>query len=134
MAISYSDAAARWLWARGRTAEALPWFLDAERVGFDFPGAHLNAAAALAASGDPDGALDGFLAACRLAPYDPEPRARLAIFLAAAGRPRDAALWFERAFKAEPTAALAADASRAWALAGDGSRSLEWRRRAGGAG
>lgn len=131
MAVSYSDAAARWLWTHGRTREALPWFLDAARVGFDVPGAHLNAATALAAAGDLDGALDAFLAACRAAPYDPEPRARLAIFLAAAGRPRDAALWFERAFHAVPTAALAADASRAWALAGEEARSLEWHLRAG---
>ncbi|HYJ34119.1 MAG TPA: DUF2723 domain-containing protein [Candidatus Binatia bacterium] len=132
MAISYSDAAARWLWSRGRIAEALPWFLDAARVGFDIPGARLNASAALAASGEPERALDELLAACRLAPYDPEPRARLAVFLAAAGRPGEAALWFERAFRVEPSAALAADASRAWMLAGDGSRARQWGLRAGG--
>jgi tetratricopeptide (TPR) repeat protein len=131
MAVAYSDAAARWLWSRGRIEESLPWFLDAARVGFDFPGAHLNAATALAAAGQPDRALEALLRACRLAPYDPEPPARLAVFLAAAGRPRDAALWFERAFRAEPGRALAADAARAWTLAGDESRATEWSRRAG---
>ena len=102
LAVSYSDAAARRLWSRGRIREALPWFLDAARVGFDFPGARINAATALAANGAPDRALDELLAACRLAPYDPEPPARLAVFLATAGRPRDAAVWFERAYEASP--------------------------------
>ncbi|HTM00147.1 MAG TPA: DUF2723 domain-containing protein [Candidatus Omnitrophota bacterium] len=130
MAVSYSDAAARRLWARGQVAEALPWFLDAARVGYDFPGARLNAATALAAAGEPDRALGELLAACRLAPYDPEPPARLAVFLASAGRHKDAALWFERAFRAEPLAAIAADAARAWSLAGEPARAEEWGRRA----
>ncbi|MGE5177872.1 MAG: protein O-mannosyl-transferase family, partial [Bacteroidota bacterium] len=106
MAVAYSDAAARRLWTEGKTADALPWFLDAARVGYDFPGAHLNAATALATAGRPERALDELLAACRLAPYDPEPAARLAIFLAAAGRHRDAARWFERAYRAEPLASI----------------------------
>jgi tetratricopeptide (TPR) repeat protein len=137
MAVSYSDAAARGLWARGRAREALPWFLDAARVGFDIPGARLNAATALAAAGEPGRALDELLLACRLAPYDPEPPARLAVFLARAGRHRDAAMWFERAFRAAPIAAIAADAARAWSLAGDPARAERWGRRAasyGGAG
>ncbi|HEU4764483.1 MAG TPA: hypothetical protein VFT93_02400, partial [Candidatus Eisenbacteria bacterium] len=65
-----------------------------------------------------------------LAPYDPEPPARLAVFLASAGRHRDAALWFERAFRAEPLPAIAADAARAWSLAGEPARAEEWGRRA----
>jgi tetratricopeptide (TPR) repeat protein len=134
MAVAYSDAAARWHWSRGRLGDALPWFQDAARVGFDFPGAHLNYATAAAAVGQPEVALTELLTACRLAPYDPEPPARLAIFLAAAGRPRDAALWFERAFKAEPGAALAADAARAWKRAGDPARAGEWTRRASAGG
>jgi Protein of unknown function (DUF2723) len=130
MAVAYSDAAARWLWSRGRLGDALPWFQDAALVGFDFPGAHLNYATAAAAVGQPEVALTELLTACRLAPYDPDPPARLAVFLAAAGRPRDAALWFERAFKAEPGAALAADAARAWRKAGEPARAVEWTRRA----
>lgn len=130
MAITYSDAAARWLWSRGRLRESLPWFLDAARVGYDFPGAHLNAATALAATGEPGRALEELLTACRIARYDPEPPARLAIFLAAAGRPRDAAFWFERAYKVEPRPSLAADAARAWTLAGDLTRAETWTRRA----
>ncbi|HLQ66209.1 MAG TPA: DUF2723 domain-containing protein [Candidatus Limnocylindrales bacterium] len=134
MAVTYSDAAARWLWSRRRLDEALPWFLDAARVGYDFPGAHLNAATAAAATGQPDLALTELLTACRLAPYEAEPPAHLAVFLAAAGRPRDAAIWFERAFKAEPGAALAADAARAWERAGDAARAGEWTRRASAGG
>jgi len=130
MAVSYSDAAARWLWSRGRFGEALPWFFDAARVGYDFPGAHLNAATAAAATGKAELALQELLTACRIAPYQAEPHARLAIFLAAAGRPRDAARWFERAFRAEPGRALAADAARAWTLAGDPVRAEEWNQRA----
>jgi Flp pilus assembly protein TadD len=134
MAVAYSDAAARWLWSRGRLGDALPWFQDAARVGFDFPGAHLNVATAAAAVGQPELALTELLTACRLAPYEPEPPARLAVFLAAAGRPRDAAIWFERAFRVEPGAALAADAARAWRQAGDPARAGEWTRRASAGG
>ncbi|HEX7078192.1 MAG TPA: DUF2723 domain-containing protein [Candidatus Eisenbacteria bacterium] len=130
MAVTYSDAAARWCWDRGRVDEALPWFQDAARVGFDFPGAHLNLATAAAASGDPDLALTELLRACSIAPYDPEPAARLAVFLASAGRARDAALWFEKAFRVEPGRALAADAARAWSMAGDPERARVWTRRA----
>jgi transmembrane protein TMEM260 (protein O-mannosyltransferase) len=130
MAVAYSDAAARRLWTEGNTAGALPWFLDAARVGYDFPGARLNAATALAAAARPEEALDELLAACRVAPYDPEPAARLAVFLAAAGRHRDAAHWFERAYRAEPLASIAADAARAWRLAGEPVRAAAWSRRA----
>jgi tetratricopeptide (TPR) repeat protein len=130
MAVTYSDAAARWLWDRGRIEEALPWFEDAARVGHDFPGAHMNYATAAAAAGDPELALTELLRARDLAPHDPEPAARLAIFLAAAGRPREAALWFEKAFRVEPRRALAADAARAWSLAGDGPRARVWTERA----
>ncbi|MGE5175130.1 MAG: protein O-mannosyl-transferase family [Hyphomicrobiales bacterium] len=130
MAVTYSDAAARWLWDRGRLDEALPWFEDAARVGYDFPGAHVNLATAAAATGDPDRALDEFLRAATLAPYDPEPSARLAVFLASAGRPREAALWFEKAFRAAPGRALAADAAHAWTIAGDRARARLWNRRA----
>jgi Flp pilus assembly protein TadD len=130
MAVTYSDAAARWLWSRGRVHEAMRWFFDAARVGYDFPGAHLNAATAAAAAGKPELALEELLTACRLAPYAAEPKARLAVFLAATERPRDAALWFERAFRTEPSRALAADACRAWTRAGDVERAESWGRRA----
>jgi len=130
LAVTYSDAAARWLWDQGRIEDALPWFEDAARVGFDFPGAHLNFATAAAAAGEPDLALSEFLAALSLAPYDPEPPARLAVFLAAAGRPREAALWFEKAFRVEPRSEIAADAARAWTLAGDEARAEVWNERA----
>jgi hypothetical protein len=130
MAVTYSDAAARWLWSRGRVDEAMRWFFDAARVGYDFPGAHLNAATAAAAAGKPELALEELLTACRLAPYAAEPKARLAVFLAATERPRDAALWFERAFRTEPSRALAADACRAWTKAGDMERAERWGRRA----
>jgi len=130
LAVTYSDAAARWLWDQGRIEDALPWFEDAARVGFDFPGAHLNYATAAAAAGEPDLALSEFLQALALAPYDPEPPARLAVFLAAAGRPREAALWFEKAFRVEPRSEIAADAARAWTLAGDEARAQVWNERA----
>ncbi|HKQ20228.1 MAG TPA: DUF2723 domain-containing protein, partial [Candidatus Eisenbacteria bacterium] len=130
LAVTYSDAAARWLWDQGRIEDALPWFEDAARVGFDFPGAHLNYATAAAAASDPDLALSEFLRALALAPYDPEPPARLAVFLAAAGRPREAALWFEKAFRVEPRREIAADAARAWTLAGDAARARVWNQRA----
>ena len=130
LAVTYSDAAARWLWDQGRIEDALPWFEDAARVGFDFPGAHLNYATAAAAASEPDLALSEFLRALALAPYDPEPPARLAVFLAAAGRPREAALWFEKAFRVEPRSEIAADAARAWTLAGDEARARVWNQRA----
>ncbi|HEV8129500.1 MAG TPA: DUF2723 domain-containing protein [Candidatus Eisenbacteria bacterium] len=130
MAVSYSDAAARWLWSHGRVHDAMRWFFDAARVGYDFPGAHLNAATAAAAAGKPELALEELLTACRLAPYAAEPQARLAVFLAVSERPRDAAIWFERAFRAEPSRALAADACRAWTKAGDTERAEQWGRRA----
>lgn len=130
LAVTYSDAAARWLWDQGRIEDALPWFEDAARVGFDFPGAHLNYATAAAAASEPDLALSEFLRALALAPYDPEPPARLAVFLAAAGRPREAALWFEKAFRVEPRSEIAADAARAWTLAGDEARARVWSQRA----
>ena len=130
LAVTYSDAAARWLWDQGRIEDALPWFEDAADVGFDFPGAHLNYATAAAAAGEPDLALNEFLRALALAPYDPEPPARLAVFLAAAGRPREAALWFEKAFRVEPRSEIAADAARAWTLAGDDARAQVWNDRA----
>ncbi len=130
LAVTYSDAAARWLWDQGRIDDALPWFEDAALVGFDFPGAHLNYATAAAAAGEPDLALGEFLRALALAPYDPEPPARLAVFLAAAGRPREAALWFEKAFRVSPRSEIAADAARAWTLAGDETRAQIWNERA----
>lgn len=130
LAVTYSDAAARWLWDQGRIEDALPWFEDAARVGFDFPGAHLNYATAAAAASEPDLALSEFLRALALAPYDPEPPARLAVFLATAGRPREAALWFEKAFRVEPRSEIAADAARAWTLAGDDARARVWTQRA----
>ena len=117
--MSYSDAAARSLWAAGRLDEAFPWFLDAAQVGFDNVGARLNLATVAAAVGKPELALTEFLAARSLAPLDPDPAARLAAFLSAAGRHRDAALWFEKAYQAGPAPARASDAARAWTLAGD---------------
>lgn len=133
MAVSYSDAAARALWSAGRTAEAASWFEDAARVGFDFPGARLNMATVAAARGDADRTLAELLAARAAGPYDPEPAARLALFLGAAGRHRDAAFWFERAYRLEPSAAVASDAARAWTLAGDRERAGRWEAIAGGA-
>ena len=131
LAVSYSDAAARSLWAQGRLDEAFPWFLDAAAVGFDNAGARLNLATAAAAVGKPDLALSEFLAARSIAPNDPGPAERLAVFLSAAGRHRDAALWFERAYQAGPAPSRASDAARAWALAGDEERARQWRERAG---
>jgi Flp pilus assembly protein TadD len=131
LAVSYSDAAARALWDQGRHAEAFAWFEDAAAVGFDNSGARLNLATAAAAVGRPELALSELLAARSLAPLDPDPAARLAVFLAAAGRYRDAALWFERAYSVGPVPALASDAARAWALAGDEERARQWRERAG---
>ncbi len=134
LAVSWSDLRAQALYDARRYAEALPWFEDAARVGFDFPEAHLNLAAAAAATGDPGRALSELLAAHALDPRRPEPAARLAALLATAGRYRDAARWFETAYDAEPSPALAHDAARAWRLAGDVVRAREWSRRADGAG
>ena len=131
LAVSYSDAAARALWNQGRIAESIPWFEDAARVGFDFPEAHLNLATALAAAEVPERALEELLRARAVAPLDPEPAARLAVFLGAAGRHRDAALWFERAYRIDPLPSFATDAARAWARAGDAERSRYWRERTG---
>jgi len=130
MVISYSDAAARALWDEGRLAAAYPWFEDAARVGFDFVGARLNLATAAAATGRIEIALAELLAARTLAPRDPEPPARLAAFLAAAGHPRDAALWFEKAYGIRPAPAVASDAARAWTVAGDPERARVWTERA----
>jgi len=127
MAVSYSDAAARALWSAGRYEEALPWFQDAARIGYDFVEAHLNLATAAAAVGRSDLTLAQLLEARSLAPLDPEPAARLAVFLGSAGRHRDAALWFERAYRIAPDATVASDAARAWWRAGDDERARYWR-------
>ncbi|HET9251041.1 MAG TPA: DUF2723 domain-containing protein [Candidatus Eisenbacteria bacterium] len=131
MAVSYSDAAARALWSAGRPAEALPWFQDAARIGYDFVEARLNLATAAAAVGRGDLTLAQLAEARSLAPLDPEPAARLALFLGAAGRHRDAALWFERAYRIAPDARVASDAARAWWQAGDDERARYWRRLTG---
>lgn len=134
LAVTWSDLRAQALFSQGRFAEALPWFRDAARVGFDFPEAHQNLAAAAAAAGEPDLALSELLASHALDPRRAEPAARIASLLATAGRYRDAAHWFERAYGAEPCTALAHDAARAWSLAGDAARSQRWSARALGAG
>ena len=131
LAVSYSDAAARALWNQGLVLESIPWFEDAARVGYDFAGAHLNLATALATAGVPERALDELLRARAVAPLDPEPAARLAVFLGAAGRHEDAARWFERAYRINPLPAFATDAARAWARAGNTERSRYWRERTG---
>jgi len=131
LAVSYSDAAARSLWNQGRLEESYRWFADAAAVGFDNAGARLNLAAAAAAVGEPEKALSELLAARKLAPLDPEPVARLAVFLSVAGRHRDAALWFEKAYRMMPLPSRASDAARAWALAGDEARAKSWRGRSG---
>jgi hypothetical protein len=133
-AVTWSDLRAQALFAQGRYAEALPWFRDAARVGFDFPEARQNLAAAAAAAGEPDLALSELLASHALDPRRAEPSARIAGLLATAGRYRDAARWFERAYGADPSTALAHDAARAWSLAGDPARSQRWSARALGAG
>ena len=61
-----------------------------------------------------------------IAPYDPEPSARLAVLFAVAGRYRDAAVYFERAYRISPSVELAANAARAWSLAGDRERARFW--------
>ncbi len=129
LAISYSGARAQMLWEEGRYAEALPWFEDAARVGFDFPAARMNLAVAAAAAGKGEETLSELLAALRLAPYDPEPSARIAVLFAMAGRYRDAAFYFERAYRIQPSAQLAANAARAWSLAGEGKRAKYWEAR-----
>jgi len=131
LAVSYSDAAARALWSQGLVAESIPWFEDAARVGYDIAGAHLNLATALATAGVPERALDELLVARAVAPLDPEPAARLAVFLGAAGRHEDAARWFERAYRIDPLPTFAVDAARAWARAGNVERSRYWRERTG---
>ncbi len=131
IAVSYSDAAARALWEQGRREDALEWFADAAAVGFDNPGARLNYATAAATLGRPEVALQELLAARTLAPHDAEPAARIAVFLSVAGRHRDAARWFEKAYRIGPAPSRASDAARAWMLAGDEERAREWRERAG---
>ena len=126
LAVGYSAVRAQTLWEEGRAREALPWFADAARVGFDFPAAHMNLAVAAAASGNAELTLSELLTALRLAPYDPEPSARLAVLFAVGGRYRDAASYFERAYRIRPSAELAANAERAWTLAGDGKRARYW--------
>jgi Flp pilus assembly protein TadD len=129
LAIGYSGARAQDLWEKARYAEALPWFQDAARVGFDFPSARMNLAAAAAAAGKPETTLTELLAALKLAPYDPEPSARLAVLFAVAGRYRDAAFYFERAYRIRPSSDLAGDAARAWSLAGEPKRAQYWEAR-----
>ena len=131
LAVSYSDAAARALWNQGKITESIPWFEDAAKVGYDFPGAHLNLATALAAAEVPERALEELLRARAVAPLDPEPAARLAVFFGAAGRHEEAARWFEKAYRIDPLPAFATDAARAWARAGDAERSRYWRERTG---
>ena len=129
LAISYSAARAQELWEEGRYAEALPWFQDAARVGFDFPAARMNLAVAAAAAGKGDLTLTELLAALKLAPYDPEPSARIAVLFAVAGRYRDAAFYFERAYRIKPSAELAGNAARAWSLAGEKQKARYWEAR-----
>jgi hypothetical protein len=126
LAIGYSGVRAQTLWDEGRYADALPWFQDAAKVGFDFPAAHMNLAVAAAATGNAELTLAELLTALKLAPYDPEPSARLAVLFAVGGRYRDAASYFERAYHIRPSAQLAADAGRAWSLAGEGKRARYW--------
>jgi len=126
LAITYSATRAQALWEAGRYADALPWFEDAARVGFDFPAARMNLAVAAAASGKPETTLTELVAAMKLAPYDPEPSARLAVLFAIAGRYRDAAVYFERAYRISPSVELASNAARAWSLAGERERARYW--------
>ena len=129
LAITYSAVRAQTLWEAERYQDALPWFQDAARVGFDFPAARMNLAVAAAAAGKPDVTLAELLAALKLAPYDPEPSARLAVLFAVAGRYRDAAIYFERAYRIKPSQELASNAARAWTLAGERKRALYWEAR-----
>jgi len=129
LAIDYSAARAQSLWEQGRYAEALPWFQDCAKVGFDFPAARMNLAVAAAANGNAELTLSELLTALKLAPYDPEPSARLAVLFAVGGRYRDAASYFERAYRIRPSAELAANAARAWNLAGEQKRARYWEAR-----
>jgi hypothetical protein len=129
LAIGYSSTRAQDLWEKARYAEALPWFQDAARVGFDFPAARMNLSVAAAAAGKAEMTLAELLAALKLAPYDPEPSARLAVLFAVAGRYRDAAYYFERAYRIQPSAQLAGNAARAWSLAGERKRAQYWEAR-----
>ncbi len=129
LAITYSAVRAQALWEADRRQAAFAWFDDAARVGFDFPSARMNLAVAAAAAGKPEVTLAELLAALKLAPYDPEPSARLAVLFAVAGRYRDAAFYFERAYRIKPSAPFAANAARAWSLAGDRSRARYWEAR-----
>jgi hypothetical protein len=133
LAVTWSDVRARTLWESGQVEAALPWFEDAARVGFDFPEARLNLAAAAEAAGRADLALMELLAAHALDPRQVEPAARLAGLLVRAGRYAEGAAWFERAYRAAPDPRLAADAARAWSLAGEPARASRWSERAGGA-
>ncbi|HZI89013.1 MAG TPA: DUF2723 domain-containing protein, partial [Candidatus Polarisedimenticolia bacterium] len=129
LAVGYSGVRAQTLWEQGRYQEALPWFQDAARVGFDFPAARMNLAVAAAATGNAETTLSELLTALKLAPYDPEPSARLAVLFAVGGRYRDAATYFERAYRIRPSAELAANAARAWSLAGEAKRARVWEAR-----
>jgi hypothetical protein len=126
LAITYSATRAQALWEAERYEDAFPWFEDAARVGFDFPAARMNLAVAAAAAGKPEVTLTELVAAMKLAPYDPEPPARLAVLFAVAGRYRDAAVYFERAYRISPSVELASNAARAWSLAGERERARYW--------
>jgi hypothetical protein len=130
LAVTWSDVRARALWEAGDVGASLPWFEDAARVGFDFPEARMNLAVAAEAAGRPGLALTELLAAHALDPRSVEPAARLAMLLVRAERYADAARWFETAYRTEPDPRLAADAARAWSLAGDSGRARAWRERA----
>ena len=58
-----------------------------------------------------------------------EPSARLAVLFAVGGRYRDAATYFERAYRIRPSVELAANAARAWTLAGEKNKALVWEAR-----
>jgi hypothetical protein len=130
LAVTWSDVRARALWEQGRMAEALPWFEDAARVGFDFPEARMNLAVAAEGAGRPDRALAELLAAHALDPRRAEPAARVAVLLVRARNFGEAARWFETAYRAEPDPRLAADAAHAWTLAGEPERARRWSERA----
>jgi tetratricopeptide (TPR) repeat protein len=131
LAVTWSDVMARSLWEQGRLEEALPWFEDAVRVGFDFPEARVNLAVTAEALGREEQAAVELLTAHALDPRRPEAAARLAALLARAGQYREAARWFERAYGARPDPALASLAARAWERAGDASKARLWSRRTG---
>ena len=131
LAVTWSDVMARSLWEQDRPGEALPWFEDAARVGFDFPEARVNLAVVAEALGRREQAAAELLTAHSLDPRRPEAAARLAALLARAGQYGEAARWFERAYGARPDPALASLAARAWDRAGDPARARLWRGRAG---